>query len=170
MVVNYITTNLINGKQYVGMHSTNDIENDNYLGSGRLITKAIKKYGLENFKREIICICENEKIAHENEKSLIIEYNTLSPNGYNLSPSGGVGNGGFHSDESKKKMSENRKGTPAWNKGIPHTKEAIEKMLVAKSKYRGKPGHKHTEEFKACVGRRNSERIVTDEYREKEGN
>jgi len=43
---NYITTNNINGKQYIGAHSTNNID-DGYLGSGLLITRAKKKYGKE---------------------------------------------------------------------------------------------------------------------------
>ena len=41
---NYITTNKINGKRYVGMHSTDNID-DKYLGSGQLLIKAINKYG-----------------------------------------------------------------------------------------------------------------------------
>jgi len=40
---NYITTNKINGKQYVGAHSTNNI-NDGYLGGGKAIKLAKKKY------------------------------------------------------------------------------------------------------------------------------
>ena len=46
----YLITNLINGKRYIGMDSKN---NPQYLGSGTLILKAIKKYGKENFKKEI---------------------------------------------------------------------------------------------------------------------
>lgn len=49
----YKTTNLINQKYYIGMHSTNNID-DGYLGSGKKLYYAIKKYGKENFKREII--------------------------------------------------------------------------------------------------------------------
>jgi molecular chaperone GrpE (heat shock protein) len=49
----YKTTNIINEKFYYGVHSS-DKDNDNYLGSGKLLLKAIKKYGRENFKREII--------------------------------------------------------------------------------------------------------------------
>jgi len=50
----YITTNLLNGKQYVGDHSTYN-QDDGYLGSGRpYFSNAIKVYGKENFKREIL--------------------------------------------------------------------------------------------------------------------
>lgn len=47
----YETTNLKNGKIYRGRHQTNNVD-DGYLGSGTHLTKAIKKYGAENFVRE----------------------------------------------------------------------------------------------------------------------
>jgi len=47
----YKITNLINNKIYIGVHYSNNIENDNYLESGRYIQQAIKKYGKNNFKR-----------------------------------------------------------------------------------------------------------------------
>lgn len=53
----YIITNLINGKQYVGDHlsyCTDETHNDTYFGSGKIIMRAIKKYGKENFKKEIL--------------------------------------------------------------------------------------------------------------------
>lgn len=50
----YKTTNILNNKIYIGMHKSIDIENDTYLGSGRAFLKSLKKYGRNNFKREIL--------------------------------------------------------------------------------------------------------------------
>lgn len=88
IIYNYITTNNINGKQYVGMHYTNDVD-DGYLGSGKALIKAIKKYGKENFTREILCICKTIEEAHSNEEIFIKKYNTRVPYGYNIHPKGG---------------------------------------------------------------------------------
>lgn len=53
----YITTNLINGMRYIGMHYGE--LNDDYLGSGNLIQLAIQKYGKENFKKDILEIASS---------------------------------------------------------------------------------------------------------------
>jgi group I intron endonuclease len=106
----YITTNLINGKQYIGDHSTNNLD-DGYLGSGLLIKKAIKKYGKKSFKREILEICESKQEAFDKQEKYINYFNALKPVGYNISPKGGHNVKNCFSKESKKKISESLKRT-----------------------------------------------------------
>lgn len=110
----YLTTNLINGKQYIGSHKSIN-ENDDYLGSGILILKAIKKYGVLNFKREILKEFDTIEEAREKEKYFIKKYNTIIPNGYNICPDGGTLYG-THNEITKQKISLNRTG-----KGIRNT-------------------------------------------------
>ena len=61
----YKTTNLINGKIYVGKDSKN---NNNYLGSGKILNLAINKYGIENFKKETLCECLSSKELNKAER------------------------------------------------------------------------------------------------------
>ena len=50
----YLTTNLLNGKWYIGSCWCKNMDRRYYIGSGVALTRAIKKYGRENFKREIL--------------------------------------------------------------------------------------------------------------------
>ena len=82
----YKTTNLINGKIYIGQNSNNDPK---YFGSGLLITLSIKKYGINNFKKEIIEECYNKDELNEKEKYWINYFNATNKNiGYNISDGG----------------------------------------------------------------------------------
>jgi hypothetical protein len=83
----YRTTNKLNGKFYIGKHQTDNL-NDGYLGSGKLLKRAIQKYGKENFIREILHIFETEEEMNQKEKELVV----LGKNSYNLCEGG---KGGF---------------------------------------------------------------------------
>lgn len=84
----YKTTNLANGKTYVGKHITTDL-NDKYLGSGTLLQKAIQKYGVHNFKREILFIFDNEVDMLAKEREIVNESFIKDTSNYNLVVGGG---------------------------------------------------------------------------------
>ena len=69
------------------MHQTKNLD-DGYMGSGKLIKRAIAKYGIENFVKEILFIFDNEEDMKNKEKELVI----IAENSYNLCPGG---HGGF---------------------------------------------------------------------------
>lgn len=90
----YLIVNLKNGKIYVGCHSTNEI-NDNYMGSGKLIKLAIKKYGRDKFRKIILYDFDNRKDMLKKENELIdIEF-ISGENVYNMIPGGGGGQCGL---------------------------------------------------------------------------
>jgi hypothetical protein len=62
----YKTTNLVNGKYYVGMHSTSNLS-DEYLGSGKRLWYSIRKHGRENHVREILEFFPDRKSLKEKE-------------------------------------------------------------------------------------------------------
>jgi hypothetical protein len=155
----YKITNLINNKIYVGVHKTKDI-NDGYMGSGKIINNAIKKYGLENFKKEIIEYFNSSEEMFKREKEVITE-DFLSRNDvYNLRRGG---NGGFdyiNKDknlirERNKKVANKRDFTNQRNsiRKVKETKEYREKLSIAlKEYYKSNPGKfkgkSHTQETK----------------------
>jgi hypothetical protein len=84
----YKTTNLINGKFYIGMHKTRN-KNDGYMGSGKLLKRAFEKYGRENFSTVILLECQTEEEMKLAEKILVVFDLEVS---YNLCEGG---QGGF---------------------------------------------------------------------------
>ena len=88
----YKIINNLNGKFYVGVHKTKKLQ-DSYFGSGIAIKNAIKKYGKQNFIKEILFIYDNEEEAYEKEKEIVNEDFVKRKDTYNKTL-GGVG--GFY--------------------------------------------------------------------------
>lgn len=80
----YLTTCLVNGKIYIGQHTVNNGD-WNYIGSGVLFLRVLKKYGKKNFKRKILRVCYNQKELNTWEYVYIKKYKSQDRNiGYNI--------------------------------------------------------------------------------------
>jgi group I intron endonuclease len=161
MVV-YKTTNLVTGKFYVGLDTKNDPQ---YLGSGSVLKKAIRKYGQSNFKKEILEVCETLQELREREKFWIQQLSSQTA-GYNVAD-GGLGGDTFtnnpnkeeirkkfrkpHSLETRQKISDNNwqkknsgeKNPNFGKKQTPETKEKRKQTFLEKGEFPNS-GKRHT--------------------------
>jgi len=135
----YKTTNLKNNKIYIGKHQTENI-NDTYLGSGIALEKAIKRYGKQNFKKEILFVFNTESEMNEKEKEIVTESFIATNKTYNM---GVGGEGGSHF------------------KGKKHTAETKQRLSeLAKAR-------KVNDETKAKISEANRKRVLSDETKKK---
>lgn len=102
----YKITNNLNGKIYIGQHQTEDLD-DGYMGSGIAIKSAVKKHGVENFAKEILFYCTDFDTMNNMEKIIVNNEFVSRKDTYNMK-TGGLG--GNHSEETKRKISEAKKG------------------------------------------------------------
>ena len=102
----YKTTNLVNNKIYIGAHETNNL-NDNYLGSGKYLKSAIKKYGVNSFVKEILFIYNNREQMFSKEAELVTEEFCKRNDTYNIKV-GGFGGWNHVSWKGKKRSKENK--------------------------------------------------------------
>ena len=83
----YKITNNINGRYYIGRHATSNLD-DGYMGSGIGILNAIKKYGVQNFTKEIIATTDSSEKLWELEKEIVNETVVKDPLSYNMAYGG----------------------------------------------------------------------------------
>ena len=145
----YILTNKINNKVYVGQ--TTQSFNKRFKVhkcSKTAVGNALRKYGVDNFKTTILENIE-EKYLDDCEREFIKEYNSLAPNGYNLSSGGDSPTRGRHlSEETKRKISES-------NKGKHYQTEEIRRKISNASK-----GRVYGEKFRKNLAEKHSKKII----------
>lgn len=164
-IYNYIykTTCNVNGKYYIGMHSTDDID-DGYLGSGKRLWNSINCYGKETHTKEIIEFVENREELIKREIEIVNEKLLSDELCMNLQLGGG---GGFSSEEHRRKFIENNNWLPS-HKKIKWLSENDNKWLEEKRKkiimslkeinfdHNTFGGRTHTEETKRKISEKNS--------------
>ena len=124
----YKITNLINGKIYVGQHGSDNIWDD-YFGSGSAILAAIKKYGKENFKKEILKTFKTRELARLYECYIVDK--------------------GFVEDRNTYNLSEGGNGSWSHTRNCPKRKRNAALALKDKNGFKGKT---HTERARRKIG------------------
>lgn len=176
----YVIANKINGKQYVGQ-TTQSLQRRwaahcQKTNGCSAISRAIQKYGKDNFIIKIIHNANSIKELNKMEKFFIKKLDTMGVNGYNLT-TGGLNF--VYSEASKRKMSKAKIGKPGLTKGVKcseATKRKISKALTGRiiskeTKQKIKIAHigkKHTEESKRkmSTNRLNRRPIICNETQE----
>lgn len=173
MVV-YKTTNLVNGKVYIGKDAKND---PNYLGSGILLKQAIKKYGKSNFEKNILEYCTQDNI-NEREKYWI-EFTKAKEIGYNLADGGTGGNLGEYVNSKRaksltgktqpKEVSE-KKSRSLQGRVVTWGDKISEAMIGKTWKQKGERTEEHREKLsKANTGYKHSQSTIKKMSQSKSG-
>ncbi len=170
LLIIYKTTNLINGKIYIGQDQKN---NPNYYGSGIYFKRALYKYGKDNFQKEILEYCTNIDDLNDAEIFWIAYHDSTNKEvGYNLCK-GGTGTVGFkHSNQTKQNISNVKKkyykDHDPWNKGIPHSKKTKQKISNAnKGQIPWNTGKNWSDEIKEKISKSNIGKKHTNKSKQK---
>jgi group I intron endonuclease len=165
----YQITNLKNNRFYIGQHRCDgEFLDSNYYGSGTAIVRAVKKHGIQNFKREVLVECTSEAALNFMESVYVGPELINDKKCYNLK-TGGMG--GNHSEETKAKMSaaqknrifseEHKAKLSAAAKNRTHSEEAKAKLSAS-----GK-GKTLSEETKAKISATQKGRTLSEEHKAK---
>ena len=180
MIYIYKITNNVNNKIYIGQSKYNDPK---YLGSGNYIRKAVKKYGIKNFTKEIIEECSDIAQANEREKYWIKKLDSKNLKiGYNIADGG---SSFIMNDSIKKKikisLSGKYTGDNSFRKGVPQNIETRKKISegnkgriknddTRKKMSSSAIGKKLSEDTKKKLSNSHKGKILSDSHKEKISN
>ena len=102
----YETKNIVNGKIYIGVKSSFHFD-DGYFGSGKLLKKAIKKYGIKNFEKTLLWVFGTAEEAYSKEREIVNENFVARKDTYNLATGG---KGGYLGDDVNEKRRQSLQG------------------------------------------------------------
>lgn len=170
----YQITNKINGKIYVGKHQTDDLH-DGYMGSGTLLKRAMTKYGIAAFNKEILFDLESEELMNAKEADIVTEEFCARSDTYNICPGGrggfgyinqnGLNRGTWHSEtkddhmrsmaaaarESLAEKRQDSEWTAQWRANV--STAAKERVVRNGAPFDGK---RHSSDSKKLIGLKNS--------------
>lgn len=146
----YITVNKVNGRKYIGQHKCKT-DNDSYLGSGKALLSAIKKYGRDNFERHTLYKAETEEELDQKEVEFISAFMATEREQYYNINEGGSANRMC----GKNNPMYGKKGSLAPGYGRKKSDEEI-KILKERMSGTSNPmfGRRYTEEEKRQIGDR----------------
>lgn len=181
MYILYKTTNTINGKYYIGIHKTDNL-NDGYLGSGVLLKQSIKKYGKENFVRIILSEEENYERLNELEREIVNEEFVKRRDTYNLEIGGRGGKVWTeemrkkHSISQKKRFKENPEtngmlGKTGLNNWTAEQRTIQSKRMIGENNpmygknVKDKMSEEKYEQYKKNISKGNTGKVRTEEHK-----
>ena len=167
----YETTNLINGKKYIGKHKSSKFDK-NYYGSGIAINRALNKYGKENFEVRLIEEIEtNQDYLDLREMYYIEKYNAVKDNNYYNYSYGGENEGWSGVNRARKENPERWKeimNRPEHKRKISESQKEIMKDPEARKKIsKANTGRKRTDAQKELISRRTKEAMKNPDVRRK---
>jgi len=159
----YKITHRSSGKIYIGKHQTNNLD-DGYMGSGKILKRAVEKYGIEEFEKEILFDLNSEEEMNTMEAELVTEEFCSRNDTYNLCP-GGHGGWGYVNSNGKSvnyitkdnslelaKLSKDRKEflsktDPEWKRKYSenHSKAQVKRQKTHGNGFKNKS---HSDEWK----------------------
>lgn len=138
MIGIYMYTNRLNSKRYIGKSVDIEARKGKHRrnakdGRASYFYNALRHYGENVFDFEVLEECSVEQLD-EKEKFYISKYDTLMPNGYNMTE-GGTGGNPYKSRTEEQNLATRKKMSES-HTGLKHTREALAKMSAAQ---KGKP-------------------------------